>query len=65
MRFYDVTLWSYVNLDDPFSENNSPADQIFWEFWPPGPKFLPDQNFRDTSEVNWKQISAGCSVRST
>ena len=18
MRFYDVTLWSYVNLDDPF-----------------------------------------------
>ena len=26
-----------------FSENNSPADQIFREFWSPGPKFSPDQ----------------------
>ena len=37
----------YSTRGPTFSENNSPADQIFREFWSPGPKFSPDQNFCD------------------
>ena len=37
-----------------FSENNSPADQIFRKFWSPGPKFSPDQNFRDREIYVWQ-----------
>ena len=28
MKFYDVTSWSYVNLDDPMK--NPPFDSLVW-----------------------------------
>ena len=30
-----------------FSGKSGPGGPIFLEFWSPGPKFSPDQNFRD------------------
>ena len=38
----------YSTAGPKFSGKSGPGGPIFLEFWSPGPKFSPDQNFRDT-----------------
>ena len=48
--------------DQYFLKINSPADQIFREFWSPGPKFSLDQNFRDRPPRSDYRVKHGSSL---
>ena len=64
---FDIVLYMHIAMARPedqfqtrtnISEENGPGGPVLLEYWPPGPIFSPDQNFRDIT-IRDKQCCRG------